>query len=530
MAGVPTAPLNAVWPSGARRLEPVETPLDAIRPTPYGPVRGYRSGAVYVFKGIPYGADTGGSNRFRLPRKPEGWTQPRLAINYGPACPQTQMGGYNPLLQFVGFPDDRQQGEDCLNLNVWTPTTDHAAKLPVLVWLHGGGFFSGSSREQTVYDGENLARRGAVVVSINHRLGPLGFLDLSQSGPEFARSGNVGMLDIVFALQWVHEAISQFGGDPDRVTIFGQSGGGAKVSTLLAMPGARGLFHRAVVMSGSPARFKQKAVAAKVAESMFDNAGVARNDAGALQRMDIAALLRASTKMEERARAEAKGPTPLTWQPILDGDVLTHDWSTGAPPPARGIPLIVGSARDEFRDFHRTVTKADLEAALRPAFSDQTERLIDSLLSLASDASPASLLAMASAMTWRQSAVEQAIKQSASGADVFCYLYALPSPLFDGAIGAPHGSDIAPFFDNVERSPGLTGLRPEAYHLADLMSGALVAFAETGSPDRKALPWTRFQPDRINTMVFDALPRMVNDPAGAAREIVAAASPWSPWG
>ncbi|HMO67377.1 MAG TPA: carboxylesterase family protein [Novosphingobium sp.] len=381
-----------------------------------------------------------------------------------------------------------------------------------------------------LYDGANLARRGAVVVSVNHRLGPLGFLDLSRSGATFAGSGNVGMLDLVLALEWVRDAIAQFGGDRDRVTIFGQSGGGAKVSTLMAMPSARGLFHRALVMSGSPESFKPQSAAFRVADAIFDAANIARNDAAALQRIDAASLIRASTAMEERSRAEAKGPAPLTWQPVLDGDALAHDWSAGSPPSARDIPLIVGSVRDEFRDFNRAVAWADLDAALRPRFSDQTDRLIGSMLSLVPDAAPGDLLAMASALTWRQWAVNQAAAHSASGASVHCYYYTHPSPLFGGVIGAPHGSDIAPFFDNVEQAPGLTGLRPAAYRLADLMSGALVAFAESGSPERKELRWPRFDPARVSTMVFDARPRMVDDPAGEARRIVAGIPAVAPFG
>ena len=221
--------------------------------TTAGQVRGYRRNGIHTFKGIPYGGPTGGAGRFRPPAPPAPWTGVRSSMQYGPTCPQVPRAGWaNDEEAWLFGWDDGQPGEDCLRVNLWTPALGEG-KRPVMVWLHGGGFHAGSGQELPSYDGENLSRRGdVVVVSLNHRLGVLGFLNLAEPGGEkYARSGNVGMLDIVLALEWVRDNVARFGGDPGNVTIFGQSGGAGKVSTLMAMPAARGLFHRAIAQSGS---------------------------------------------------------------------------------------------------------------------------------------------------------------------------------------------------------------------------------------------------------------------------------------
>ena len=227
------------------------TPRDAIVKTSAGDVRGFKRGGVYTFRGIPYGADTSGPARFLPPKPPATWPGVRWSLLYGPVCPQPPQEVHEVERVFVEDSNPGKPGEDCLRANVWTPALGPASKLPVIAWLHGGGFVSGSSQEHPAYDGESTARKGAVFVSVNHRLGALGFLDLSSIGGGFERSGNAGMLDLVLALEWTRDNIAAFGGDPSRVTIVGQSGGGGKVSTLMAMPAARGLFHGAVVMSGS---------------------------------------------------------------------------------------------------------------------------------------------------------------------------------------------------------------------------------------------------------------------------------------
>lgn len=442
-------------------------------------------------------------------------------MTYGAICPQPLWRTDNPIMRMIAWADDRFQDEDCLNLNVWTPSIDRGAKLPVLVWLHGGAFSAGSSRENPGYEGLNLSRRGAVVVSVNHRIGALGFLDLSASGGRFDRSANAGMLDLVAALRWVNENIERFGGDPARVTIFGQSGGGAKVSTLMAMPGANGLFHRAVVMSGSPRSFAKSEATRKLAAALADAAKVPPGDAAALQQVDVARLLAAG---QDAIRSSAGTGLRLGWQPVLHSEDLPVDWTESAPAQSAHIPLLVGSVRDEFRPIGvaEPMSDADLNAQLTKRFGDKTPAVIASLRTAFPNATAADLSAAAGGQTWRQSAVTQATKQHVAGkASVFHYFYLMPSPLLDGGVGVPHGTDVDMFFDNVEHQPGLTGRTPAAFDLADRMSGALVAFADCGRPAYGNVTWTAFDPERVNTMMFDARTRMVDDPAGEARRIIA---------
>ena len=226
----------------------------AVAQTLYGKVRGFIRHGIYSFKGVPYGASTAGEGRFTPPQRPEPWPGVRSSLHYGLIAPQDKgTGRLHDESAFIFQWNDSVAGEDCLRVNVWTPGIKDAGQRPVMVWLHGGGFVAGSGHDLPAFDGENLARRGdVVVVTLNHRLNLLGYLDLSDYGSEYAASGNVGMLDIVAALEWVRDNIAEFGGDPNRVTIFGQSGGGAKVSALMGMPSARGLIARYVPAAGSP--------------------------------------------------------------------------------------------------------------------------------------------------------------------------------------------------------------------------------------------------------------------------------------
>ena len=263
--GTPKA--NAQISAEDKKDRVIASASQAVADTTQGKVRGYIHNEIYNFKGIPYGQNTEGASRFMPPVKPSSWTGVRDTLTYGPICPQKPNSGwgmqeYAFLYQWV----DGFQSEDCLRLNVWTPAIKDNKKRPVLFWVHGGAFFSGSSQEHPSYDGENLSREGdVVVVSVNHRLNALGFLDLSGYGIQYEKSGNVGMLDLVAALEWVRDNIADFGGDAGNVTIFGQSGGGAKVTTLMAMPSAKGLFHKAVSQSSSTVQVASPAYAAELA-------------------------------------------------------------------------------------------------------------------------------------------------------------------------------------------------------------------------------------------------------------------------
>ncbi len=514
----------AVSPERTRDAS-LTTPADAVATTAYGKVRGFKRSSVYIFKGIPYGADTGGAARFLPPKVPDSWGETRLALIYGPVCPQRPSNHTPVELMFVNDADATYPDENCLSLNVWSETLDHNAHRPVIVWLHGGGFTSGSSHELPVYDGENLARQGVVLVSVNHRLGPLGFMDLSAAGrEEFADSGNVGMLDLVLALKWVRDNVAQFGGDPARVTIFGHSGGGGKVSTLMAMPAAQGLFHRAIVTSGSFPNMTRPATAQELTAATLSELGL--KDIGEVQRIDAARLIAAgdaaSRKLMEAARARGGhaglGPMGMQFGPVIDGRVLPEARLSSAPSNSASVPMIIGNVRDEFRPLTLHVDEAKLAESIPEKHHDKAPDIIAALRAAYPNLPPTELAAIVGAVGMRNMAVDQATKKYALGAaPVFSYWYTLPTPVLDGRIGCPHGMDLPAAFDNTARCDQFTGNTPEAQHAAKMLSRAIVNFAATGNPSQPALAWPAFDSQRLATMVFDARCRLEYDPIGNVR-------------
>jgi para-nitrobenzyl esterase len=514
----------AAPPERARDGAALTTPADAVATTTYGAVRGFKRSSVYIFKGIPYGADTGGPARFLAPKAPKSWDEVRLALIYGPVCPQRPSNHAPIELMFVNDADPAYPDENCLSLNVWSETLDHSAHRPVIVWLHGGGYFSGSSHELPVYDGENLARQGVVLVSVNHRLGPLGFMDLSAAGgEEFAESGNVGMLDLVLALKWVRDNVAQFGGDPTRVTIFGHSGGGGKVSTLMAMPAAQGLFHRAIVTSGSFPNTTRPAAAQELTAATLSELGL--KDVAELQRIDAARLIAAgdaaSRKLMEAARARGvPGGAPMGMQfgPVIDGRVLPEAWLSSAPGISAAVPMIIGNVRDEFRPLTLHVEEAKLAESIPGVHRDKAPEIIAALRAAYPNLSATELAAILGAVGMRNMAVAQATKKYAlGGAPVYSYWYTLPTPVLDGRIGCPHGMDLPAAFDNTARCDQFTGNTPEAQHAAKMLSRAIVNFATNGNPGQPGLAWPAFDSERLATMVFDARCRLEYDPIGNVR-------------
>jgi len=282
----------------------------ALAETQYGKVRGYVLRDIHYFLGIPYGADTSGANRFMPPQKPKPWADVYPALWRGNSAPQNMENRYeNKYASFRDHWNYDDVSEDCLRLNVFTPAINDGKKRPVLFWIHGGGFTAGNAIEQDGYSGENFARLGDVVfVSINHRLGPLGFCNLAGVGGEkFAASGNVGMLDIVAALEWVRDNIANFGGDASNVTIMGQSGGGAKVCILTAMPCAKGLFHKAVVLSGASRKSGDKAYSESLGAEVVKEAGLTSDDLSKLQTMPWKDFYAVATRAQQ-AKAREAGP------------------------------------------------------------------------------------------------------------------------------------------------------------------------------------------------------------------------------
>jgi len=379
-----------------------------------------------------------------------------------------------------------------------------------------------------VYDGENLARQGVVLVSVNHRLGPLGFMDLSAVGGEnFARSANVGMLDLVLALQWVRDNVAQFGGDPGRITIFGHSGGGGKVSTLMAMPAAQGLFHRAIVTSGSFPVTTRPAAAQELATATLAELGLAATDVSGLQRTDavrlIAAGESAGRKLMEAARARAGHDAPmkmgpLGFGPVIDGQVLAEAWLGSAPSLSASVPMIVGNVRDEFRPLTLHVDDEQLPQSIPGPFRDKASEIISALRAAYPGLPATELAAIIGGLFMRNLAVGQALKKSAlKAAPVYNYWYTLPTPVLDGRIGCPHGMDLPEAFDNVARCDQFTGNTSEAQHLAKLLSRAIVNFATSGDPSQSGLAWPAFDAERLATMVFSAKPHVEDDPIGNVR-------------
>jgi para-nitrobenzyl esterase len=490
------------------RAQTLATPESAIVETASGKLRGAVRAGLYVFKGVPYGADTGGSARFQPPRAPAPWPGVRSALAYGPVCPQVPRAGWSSDEHAFLFDwDDGFPGEDCLRLNIWTPALSGAR--PVMVWLHGGGFEAGSSQELPAYDGENLARRGdIVVVSVNHRLGPFGYLDGAAPG-----SANAGMLDLVRALEWVRETIAAFGGDAGNVTLFGQSGGGAKINTLMAMPAAAGLFHKAIVQSGSQLRLASPQRAAEVAAAMraaADGADLAAIPAARLVEIGAAA----ARTLRKTPRADGGTWEGAVWQPTCDGAIVAdHPGDAGALARSASIPLLVGSTFHESSPSIGNVRAEAMDEARLLELVARTHKARAGAVIAAfrrghPHAKPVEIASLIQSTQWmRVNAVRQAVlKAQAGGAPAYLYWFGWKTPVLDGRPRAFHCSELAFCFDNIDRCLNHTGGGGEARALAARMADAWIAFARAGDPNHPGLPaWAPVTPEALPTMMFDAV-------------------------
>ncbi|HEY4473085.1 MAG TPA: carboxylesterase/lipase family protein [Stellaceae bacterium] len=506
-------------------------PSETIVETVSGKIRGSIQAGIHAFKGIPHGASTSGANRFQAPRLPEPWAGVRDALALGGRAPQwqgapTRRPGMATLL---GPVDTSAETEDCLNLHVWTPGLD-GGKRPVMVWLHGGAFHFGSAN-RAVTDGTNLARRGdVVVVAVNHRLNILGHLDLSAFGGErYAHSGNAGVLDLVAALEWVRDNVERFGGDPSNVTIFGESGGGGKVSVLLAMPAARGLFHRAVIQSGASVRVSTRERAAALAEAALQQLGVTRNSLDKLQTLPVAQLVAAITPAKQ---AVGRAPLPLIdrydFGPVVDGRDLPEQPCDPAPAGfSDDIPLLIGDTKDEATRFladddavwNRTLTEAQLRERLSAIAGGEADRLLDLYRTRDPKANPAELLiaALTHGQFWIRSALFAERKSAKRAAPVYMYSLAWETPAFGGRLKSPHALDLSFVFDTTDVAEATAGA-PGARELAAIMSASWIAFARSGKPQIDALPnWPAYSADQRAVMVFDRECRTVTDPDRDAR-------------
>jgi para-nitrobenzyl esterase len=473
------------------------------------------------------------------PRKPKAWSGIRSSRQYGYVAPQGPRGGWaNDEEAFMFAWDDGVQNEDCLRVNVWTPAVADHKKRPVMVWLHGGGYTAGSGQELRSYDGENLARRGdVVVVSLNHRLNILGFLDVSKYGDQYAASGNVGMLDIVAALEWVRDNIENFGGDPGVVTIFGQSGGGGKVSTLMAMPAAKGLFHRAIVESGSLLRGVPRENSQTTADAVIAELGLGAGTIGQIHTLPYQQLYAAADKVLRERRPRPAGGIPnfrtvtnmLGFAPVVDGATLpTHPFDPQAPDISAEIPMIIGTTLNEFvtainHPEYEAMTEADLESRVRESYGERTAAVIDAFRTRTPRAKPFDLWSRIATSGWRWSAIEQARLKAAQGrAPAYLYWFTWQTPILSGRPRAFHCAEIAFVFDNTDRCETMTGGGAAARALAAKMCDAWIQFARTGDPNHSGLPhWPVFSPDTVPTMIFDDAPRVELNPDGAEQRSTA---------
>ena len=496
------------------------TPADPVADTTAGKISGARQGRVAVFKGVPYGASTDGANRFRPPQPAAPWTGVREAKAFGHLSPQPVF----PILPELGGSLAKgPQGDDCLVLDLWTPALGAQDKRPVMVWFHGGGYAVGAGSAPW-YDGQNLAdRHDVVVLTVNHRLNVFGFLYLDElAGPAFAGSGNVGMLDCVAALKWVHDNIAAFGGDPGNVTIFGESGGAGKVSTLMAMPAAKGLFHRAIAESGAALRHQTPAQATKNTKALLDHLGIAPSETAKLQALTPQAILAAVAALKP----------PANFSPVVDGGAIpAHPFDPSAPAMSADVPFLTGSnlteatflpdtpldpiddktLQDQVKRFTRIddPTAASLIGLYRAGHPTRENTFIYQLI--ASDYwMRAQVLAQAERRAWQ------------GGAPVYVYQFNWMSPARGGKLNCPHGSEIPFAYDNVDKAVELIGQGPNRQVLADKMSAAWVSFARNGYPQAPHLPhWPAYSEGRRAVMMFDDECRVELDPNSETRAAMA---------
>lgn len=497
---------------------------DVIVETTSGKLRGVAIGGVNIFKGVPYGGPADGTHRFGPPIKVQPWQGVRDALEYGPTAMQDPDAfGLSPeLIALLPIRETIPMDENCLVLNVWSPGVNDGGRRPVMFWCHGGAFISGSG-SSAWYDGTNLCRKGdVVVVTINHRLGAFGYLHLEDLGDKFGSSGNAGMLDIVVALEWVRDNIAKFGGDPGNVTIFGESGGGAKVSVLMAMPAARGLFHKAIIQSGPAVEMMSRSDATATAGQVISELGFESSRVDELRHIPATRLLGAQMAILKKINLMSfANRRRVGFNPVIDGtDLPAGPFAPTAPAVSSQVPLMIGTNKDEMSLFFALapwmegMDEAVLGERVRMFVGERGNSIVAEYRRARPYDSPSDLMiAIASDAGVRIPSLTMADRKVAlNRAPVFVYLFTWETPVLGGRLKSPHALEIPFVFDTLESVP-LTGNSPARLALSEKMIRTWLAFARTGEPNNQAIPeWPSYSSNERPTMIFDDECRVVNDP------------------
>jgi para-nitrobenzyl esterase len=510
------------------------TPRSAVAKTQYGKVRGYVDDGVLTFKAVPYGANTGGENRWLPAKPPTPWDGELPTLIYGANCPQ-RLHTWKQEQSFLYQWTDGWQSEDMLKVNIWTPSL--SGKRPVMFYIHGGGFTFGSAYELASQDGAQMARHHDVVsVTVNHRLNSLGFLDVSSiGGPAYVDSVNVGMTDLVAALRWVRDNIANFGGDPNCVMIYGQSGGGSKVTTLLGMPLAEGLIHRASAQSGGGGNPPEAEASNEYGKRVIAELGV--KSIADLQKVEWARLNEVSNAVAAKMNPPpgSGGPTPAAGTakprvgggPTVDGRTITvRSFYDVAPEISRNIPILFGSVSEEGNSMSSRPTEAQWLTTLTRNYGEaKGKALADALKKAHPEKSIRTLSYMCggsglNSLAMRNNVTRMAtMKHAQKGAPAYAWYFTWQSPMLEDA-GAWHTAELAFCFDNTKRCDQGTGNGPQAQALARKMATAWANFARKGDPSQPGLRWDPFEPARGQTMVFDNKCRIMDDPEGEVRKLL----------
>jgi len=537
VAGEPALASDSIKTAAHQEPGNVSTPRSAIAKTQYGNVRGFVDGGVITFKGVPYGQTTAGANRWLPAKPPTPWTDEYPALIYGANCPQNLHTWTSAEQTFLQDWDDGWLSEDMLKLNIWTPSL--TGKLPVMFYMHGGGFSFGSSYELPSHEGAQMARHHDVVqVSVNHRLNILGFFDAAEiGGSAYEDSANVGMTDLVAALKWVHENIENFGGNPDRVMIYGQSGGGSKVTTLMGMPSAAGLFHRASAQSGGGGNIPSGDQKKELARQTMKELELAANDIGALQKLEWSKLFAAGNAAAAKINPSgppmmgpgAPGTPRVGWSPCVDGKVIDmRAFFDAAPAISKNVPMLIGSVSEEGNRMSSKPTEEEWHASLSKAYGDEKATAIIAALKKAYPQKQIRTLSYMcsgsfglNGLSMRNNVVKMArLKHELKAAPAYAYYFTWQTSILDSVPGAWHTADLQFCFDNTKRCEQGTGNTLEAQALAKKMAASWAEFAATGNPTIPGLKWSPTDPETNKTMIWDNECRMVNDPEGEARKII----------